>query len=48
MVGHVVNTPLKGLCQKLNLAEMFYYQTIKRGTQSKLDEQNCSQMIFAI
>ena len=26
------------LCQKLNLAEMYYYQTIKLGTQSKLYE----------
>ena len=33
---------------KMDLAEMYYYQTIKLGTQSKLYEQNYSQMIFAI
>ena len=36
------------LCPKMDLAEMYYYQTIKLGTQSKLYEQNYSQMIFAI
>ena len=33
---------------KMDLAEMYYYQTIKLGTQGKLYEQNYSQMIFAI
>ena len=36
------------LCQKLNLGETYYYQTVKLGTQSKLYEQNYSQMILAI
>ena len=36
------------LCPKMDLAEMYYYRTIKIGTHSKLSEQNYSQMIFAI
>ena len=36
------------LCQKLNLGETYYYQTVKLGTQSKRYEQNYSQMILAI
>ena len=36
------------LCQKLNLGETYYYQTVKLGTQSKLYEQNYSQIILAI
>ena len=36
------------LCQKLNLGETYYYQTVKIGTQSKLYEQNYSQIILAI
>ena len=36
------------LCQKLNLGETYYYQTVKLGTQSKLYEQNYGQMILAI
>ena len=43
-----LNTLKLVLCPKMDLAEMCYYQTIKLGTQSKLDEQNYSQMIFAI
>ena len=36
------------LCQKLNLGETYYYQTVKIGTQSELYEQNFSQIILAI
>ena len=36
------------LCQKLNLGETYYYQTVKLGTQSKLYKENYSQMILAI
>ena len=36
------------LCQKLNLGETYYYQTVKLGTQSKLYEQSYSQMILTI
>ena len=36
------------LSQKLNLGETYYYQTVKIGTQSKLYEQNYSQIILAI
>ena len=42
------NTLTHVLCQKLNLGETYYYQTVKLGTQSKLYEQNYSQMILAI
>ena len=42
------NTLTHMLCQKLNLGETYYYQTVKLGTQSKLYEQNYSQMILAI
>ena len=35
------------LCQKLNLGETYYYQTVTLGTQSKLYEQSYSQMILA-
>ena len=36
------------LCQKLNLGETYYYQTVKLGTQSKLYKENYSQIILAI
>ena len=43
-----LNTLKLVLCPKMDLEEMHYYQTIKLGTQSKLYEQNYSQMIFVI
>ena len=43
-----LNTLKLVLFPKMDLAEMYYYQRIKLGTQSKLYEQNYSQIIFAI
>ena len=43
-----LNTLNLVLCQKLNLGETYYHQTVKLGTQSKRYEQNYSQMILPI